>query len=255
MRRGGAGSRRETGPYAEEVAACLPGDDLVPGRCIVMDRAATLPAPPDQVWPWLVQLGKGRAGWYLPARVERLLPQRGRGLRRLDPQLQRVRVGDRVPDWGPGRPEFRAEVVDPPYALVWSSLRQRTRGHRWPPGDRGPSDWAADDLPDDVLALSWALVLRPELPARPPLPGTRLHLRLRLRSRSRLEPVWRVLGGTVDEFTVRLLFAGLRERVRPGGRPPGERASRRTWRRRRRVPRPPRSRPGSRWPSPRSPRP
>ena len=170
-----------------------------------MDRAGTLPAPPEQVWPWLVQLGKGRAGWYFPAAVERAIPTERRGLRRLEPGCQRLAVGDRIGDWGPGDPEFRAEVIDPPRTLVWSSLRQRSRGHRWPDGD--PDPWAPD-LPDDVLALSWALVLRP-LGAD----GSRLQLRLRARSRSRLKPLWEVAGGAFDLLTVRLLLAGLRERV------------------------------------------
>ena len=57
----------------EERLAPLPGDDLVVAD-VVMDRGFDLPAPPDEVWPWLVQLGKRRAGWYLPGSVERLVP-------------------------------------------------------------------------------------------------------------------------------------------------------------------------------------
>ena len=57
-----------------EAAAPLPGDDLVPSADVVMDRAFTVSAPAEEVWPWLVQLGKQRAGWYLPRRLERLLP-------------------------------------------------------------------------------------------------------------------------------------------------------------------------------------
>lgn len=208
-RSGGDRSLLGSGPSADEKGARLPGDDLVPGRCVVLDRAGDVPAPPDQVWPWLAQLGKQRAGWYLPARVERLLPERGRGLRWLDPALQQVVVGDQVPDWGPGEPQFRAEVVDPPHALVWSSLRQRSRTARWPAGN--PDPWTPG-LADDVLALSWALILSPaDRPAS--ATGTRLHVRLRLRPRSRLEPVWKVAGGAVDALTVGLLFAGLRERL------------------------------------------
>ena len=89
-----------------EVALPLPGDDLVPDATDVIDRAVTLPAPPAAVWPWLVQLGKGRAGWYFPRRLERVLPKRG--LRRIEPSLQQVAVGDDIPDWGPGEPVFRA---------------------------------------------------------------------------------------------------------------------------------------------------
>ncbi|HEY2192382.1 MAG TPA: hypothetical protein VGH76_08775 [Actinomycetospora sp.] len=55
----------------DEVAARLPGDDLVPDAQVTMDRAFDLPAVPEILWPWLAQLGKQRAGWYLPAGVER----------------------------------------------------------------------------------------------------------------------------------------------------------------------------------------
>ena len=48
-----------------------------------MDRAFSLPAPPEVVWPWLVQLGKGRAGWYLPRWVERIIPPSRRGRKNL----------------------------------------------------------------------------------------------------------------------------------------------------------------------------
>ncbi|GAA1929916.1 hypothetical protein [Nocardioides hwasunensis] len=56
----------------------LPGDDLVTAD-VVMDRGFDLAAPPHDVWPWLVQLGKRRAGWYLPRSVERFVPPSRRG--------------------------------------------------------------------------------------------------------------------------------------------------------------------------------
>ena len=72
----------------------------------------TLPAPPEQVWPWLVQLGKERAGWYLPGWLERAVPRGRRSLRFLDSDFQELAPGDEVPDWGPGEPRFRAVIVD-----------------------------------------------------------------------------------------------------------------------------------------------
>ena len=63
-----------TRPDPAERAARLPGDEVVSPADVVMDRAFTLAAAPDAVWPWIVQLGKRRAGWYLPALVERLVP-------------------------------------------------------------------------------------------------------------------------------------------------------------------------------------
>src|ERR1700722_5204720 len=50
----------------DEKRAARPGDALVAPADVVMDRAFTVPGPVEQVWPWLVQLGKRRAGWYLP---------------------------------------------------------------------------------------------------------------------------------------------------------------------------------------------
>ena len=184
----------------QEIAASLPGDDLVDAN-VVMDRATTLPGTAEDLWPWLVQLGKRRAGWYFPRTVERFLPSRGRGLRRLEPTYAGLAIGDRVPDWGPGEPEFEVALLDPPHALVYRSLRQRSRGHRWP---------VVDPPPADTLELSWALVCRDVNQ------GVRLHLRLRMRTtRTWTVPVARVAGGAMDALTVGLLFAGLRERLGP----------------------------------------
>jgi hypothetical protein len=68
---------------SRERAATLPGDGLIPGERGITTMATTIAAPPEAVWPWLVQLGKRRAGWYLPARLERLVPARRRALRHL----------------------------------------------------------------------------------------------------------------------------------------------------------------------------
>ena len=52
------------GATAAEVAGSLPGDSLQPHVHFRATRAITISAPPDAVWPWLVQVGGGRAGWY-----------------------------------------------------------------------------------------------------------------------------------------------------------------------------------------------
>ncbi|MBA3278696.1 MAG: hypothetical protein H0U22_08260 [Geodermatophilaceae bacterium] len=182
-----------------EIARVLPGDDLVAGAGHVIDRAATILTPVPVLWPWLVQLGKQRAGWYFPRWVELGIPPGRRGLRTIEPSLLNVQVGERVPDWGPGDPQFEVAVVEVEHALVYLSLRQKSRNWTWP--DR------TDPLPDDVLALSWALVLSPVDDVH-----TRLHLRLRMRRARERSPLM-FLGGLFDWVTVALLFAGLRERV------------------------------------------
>lgn len=52
------------GATANEVARRLPGDDLVPKPTFNATRAITIAASPEQIWPWLVQTGVNRAGWY-----------------------------------------------------------------------------------------------------------------------------------------------------------------------------------------------
>jgi hypothetical protein len=52
------------GTSNEERTAAYPGDDLVPGGRRYGAMATTIAAPPECVWPWLVQLGCDRAGFY-----------------------------------------------------------------------------------------------------------------------------------------------------------------------------------------------
>lgn len=92
-----------------EASLHLPGDDVIPDAGLVFDRGTTLDAPPEQVWPWVVQLGKKRAGWYAPRGVER---------------WQHLETGDRVPDYGGKDEWFEVAHIDPPNALVYRSERK-----------------------------------------------------------------------------------------------------------------------------------
>ncbi|GEM_PF-963908 len=93
---------RRWGATDEEVIKALPGDELPSpvGYRPVSTRAVTIDAPPDQVWPWLVQMGSGRAGFYTHEWVERLLfitYADGHSATRIHPEWQELHVGDRVP--------------------------------------------------------------------------------------------------------------------------------------------------------------
>jgi hypothetical protein len=182
-----------SGATEAEVRAPLPGDDLVPGARVVMDRATTLPADPATVWPWIVQLGRRRAGWYFPSWIEAVIPRERRGLRRIDPRWQGLAPGDVVPDWGGPDAAFEVVTLDPARALVYR--REDARPGREP------------------MKVSWALVL-----AAAPGGGTRLHLRLRINSLGRRAPALvTTFGGLMDLATVGPMFAGLRERLTAAG--------------------------------------
>ena len=90
------------GATDEEVSKVLPGDELVDpiGHRPVSTRAITVDARPEDVWPWLVQMGSGRAGFYTHEWVERLLfitYADGHSATRIHPEWQELRVGDKVP--------------------------------------------------------------------------------------------------------------------------------------------------------------
>jgi hypothetical protein len=85
-----------------EVTKVLPGDELPAtyGDRRVSTRAITIDAPPDEVWPWLVQMGSGRAGFYTHEWVERpmfITYADGHSATRIHPEWQQLQVGDRVP--------------------------------------------------------------------------------------------------------------------------------------------------------------
>jgi hypothetical protein len=105
------------GATAEEVSRKLPGDELLPDANIVSTRAVTIDAPPDAVWPWLVQMGSGRGGAYTYDWIENLLGLNMHSAREILPQFQDLKVGDEVP-LGPGRPVMRVEVCDPEHTLA-----------------------------------------------------------------------------------------------------------------------------------------
>ncbi len=170
-------------PTPEEVARPLPGDDVLPHADVVMDRAFTVRAPTEEVWPWLVQLGKRRAGWYFPRSVERLIPPGRRGLRRIDPRWQGLAVGDVIPDYGGKDETFTVAAIDQVRHLLYTSRRGHT----------------------DV---TWVLALSPTEDR----PGTRVHLRLRL-GPVRHTRIAEGLGGAFDLLTVAGMAAGLRERA------------------------------------------
>ena len=81
------------GATQAEVASRLPGDDLVPNAQYRCTRAITVDAPPASVWPWLVQVGCGKAGFY----SNDLLDNLGRpSARDIVPELQHLEIGQWV---------------------------------------------------------------------------------------------------------------------------------------------------------------
>lgn len=137
---------RTYGSTVREQNEPLPGDGLIDRPTVQTDHAVSISAPPADIWPWLLQLGWGRAGWYTGRWVDLLLfPANGPSAERVIPELQHLDVGSFIPD---GPPEtgcgFTVEILEHERALVLRSNSHLPRGVR----DRATVDW------------TWAFVLR-----------------------------------------------------------------------------------------------
>lgn len=107
--------RRTWGIDPDEGRRVLPGDHVVPDPMAIETRGITIDAPPERVWPWLTQMGFGKAGWYSYDRLD----QRGSSVDSIVDAWQTLAVGDIVPTHPGGG--FLVEAIDPGHALVLRS--------------------------------------------------------------------------------------------------------------------------------------
>ena len=124
---------RNWGATPGEVAARLPGDELVPGPARTTTRAVTVDAPAAEVWPWLAQIGQDRGGLYSYDLVENLIGLGIHSAGEVRPEWE-LRVGDRVrlvrPEWMgmPAGLSLPVVMIDPGRSLV---LREAPPEHPW----------------------------------------------------------------------------------------------------------------------------
>jgi len=99
-----------------EVARIMPGDEIVTGPTFDATRAVTIDAPPEDIWPWIVQMGCGRAGWYSYDWIDNL----GRpSARCILPEHQTIGIGDVIPIDPWERHGFRVEGFVPNEWMLW----------------------------------------------------------------------------------------------------------------------------------------
>jgi hypothetical protein len=99
-----------SGATEEEVARDYSGAELVPGGTRGATMAATIEVPPSQVWPWLIQMGCDRAGWYSWDRLDNA------GVSSADlihPEWQQIAVGDHLLSRPDGSTWFEVAAVEP----------------------------------------------------------------------------------------------------------------------------------------------
>jgi hypothetical protein len=133
-----------------EVAAVLPGDELVPQALdgSQTTRGITINTSTEAIWPWLVQMGQSKAGLYSYEMLENLLGCNMTNADTIHPEWQQTQVGDNVGMYpeGSGPPPFRVAALLPNRAFI--------TGH--PIGDK-----AATITPQTQWNDTWAFVLQP----------------------------------------------------------------------------------------------
>jgi len=82
------------GSTSEERTCPLAGDDLAADAAYVTTRAVTVHGPSESIWPWLIQMGQDRAGFYTHNWVERLLRSGIPDTSEIHPEWQHIEVGD-----------------------------------------------------------------------------------------------------------------------------------------------------------------
>jgi hypothetical protein len=141
------------GATDEEVQQSLPGDTLIPHSKMETTRAITIQAQPADIWPWLVQMGTGRAGWYSYAWLENLLPRGARGAgitnaEQIIPAFQHLEIGDSIP-LSPTT-GLTVAAIDPSHVLALRLSMSSLTGMPLDPHE---------PKPDAYLDGSWVFVL------------------------------------------------------------------------------------------------
>jgi hypothetical protein len=157
------------GASREERREPLPGDDLVAARWQTT-RGIDIAAPAVEVWPWLVQMGYGRGGWYSYDWLERRIGAgkfaEGGSAKRLIPELQQLAAGDTVALSPAGG--LTVAVLDPGSALVLHyrmNLLTAAPAHQ---RDPAVLDWSWAFVLTSIDGSSCRLVARVRADYRPP---------------------------------------------------------------------------------------
>lgn len=179
------------GASAAERHGPLPGDDLIQPATLVATHGISMAAPPEDVWPWVAQIGQERGGFYSLAWVENLAGCRIVNADRIYPEWQDSRPGDVVrlhPYMG-----LRIALLEPGRALVLSSA--------------GAVAAHGEPMPAQGFDFSWAFVVRPDGT------GTRLLTRERYAAHGVSGAAATRMGVAISTAMTAAMLRGIKSRV------------------------------------------
>lgn len=150
------------GTTKNEVASPMPGDDLLPNAAAEVTHALTIHAAPEDVWPWIMQIGQDRSGFYSYSWLENLIGCEMPKIEKIVPQWPARVEGETVwfatPKNYNGQAKMIAALVEPQHAFVMVM----------------PADWQQIQAGGHAQHVLWSFTLLPIGPRE-----TRLIARLR----------------------------------------------------------------------------
>ncbi len=186
------------GATAEEIRASLPGDELVANPVSQTTQAVTIRAKPEQIYPWLLQIGVDRGGMYSYDWLENLMGLNVRTIDRIVPELQNVQSGD---FW-----RFTPKNYGPPDGPGVFVVKLE-------PNRAVMGCFGVQSAPPPPCSGTWQLVLQPQSDGT-----TRLILRARTDAAS---PMTGIFGAIFDPITFvmqRGMLLGFRDRIQAANR-------------------------------------
>lgn len=121
------------GATDDEIAAAYPGDELVPAPRLFYNRAVSIDAAPEEIFPWIAQLGADKGGMYSYTWIEGLIQCPQTNADRIHDEWQGLEPGDKVlmcPDEN-SPPAFEVAMVDPHRTIVMGHQEAGTWSDVW----------------------------------------------------------------------------------------------------------------------------
>jgi hypothetical protein len=189
------------GATDKEVNRPLPGDEIVPNPRLVSTRAIIINACPEDIWPWLVQLGQQRGGLYSYELLENLARCDMDNADRILPEFQTLKIGDDVRLGPQGYPLFKVNAIQPNRAFILEAADPKT----------GQVTKLSDPMPENYSNGNWIFFLD-EIGER----RTRLITRQGIDYQpdnlfNRL--LWRVITEPIGFIMTRKMLLGIKRRV------------------------------------------
>lgn len=154
------GVRSHWGVDRETAERSYPGDKLVPTPLWGWTHGIEIQAPASEVWPWVVQLGQNKGGFYSYQWLENLAGCDVQNADRVHPEWQTLKHGDPFNLHRAGAPFSVVAVESGHYFLVHGYVDVRT-------GQVHPSPPAQGPLPPHHINLTWLFLVEPLSPSDP----------------------------------------------------------------------------------------